>query len=676
MQIKIKKMLNSVSFKFLSIICLILVGVFSALFFFAKEELEQNIKSNFVEKGRVAAQSLAMSLSRVAELDINNGIFIDGKLYKGEELEKLLFDDNVTVIKESEQVAEKRKKDPKYAEQKVKLHDGKEIPLWQYELKFISNSDKYTDLRWQSVIDSYMGDKNIVFALPTMYSKDPNKSGYIGTHNSAYSPVGEKSKDAWGDEGLLSQKYRANRIFNDSTGYNASKYTLEEVNASKNAEENNNGALIQQYPRVIENKVVQMWDVAYPITINGKHWGGVRVAMSQEKAEMLISKEKRAVLTQFIIIGSIVLIFMLFLTHYMVGRRITKLHNSTETIFANDKINLSSYLKVGGKDEIGQLNNEINNFLRSLKETVASLQEVSSQIEGASNDLHVTADGAKELTVQVVQEMQNMARGAETQAENVAQGVNAVEEITEGIAKVSESSAAVMEASSVMVSRSEQGNESVQYAMKQIDELGEASNKVSKKIEVLDQLSHEIGTIAMTITHISNQTNILALNASIEAARSGEHGKGFVVVANEVKKLAEQSKQSADQIKELIQRIQEATTEAVEVMNTGESEVKKSKGVIHQVGESLTDILQSARHVDKEIQEVTATTQEISAGAQEARASIEEIAAIANDFSQNMSKVLLAAEGQADSIKSVAKSAEMLHEMFERLQHIIQKFEV
>lgn len=667
---------RSVSFKFLSMICLVFIGVFSILFFSTGKNIERNYKNSFIEKGRVAAQSLALSLSRTAELDIKNGIFIDGKLVKGDELEKLIFDDNVTVIKESEQAAEKRKQDPKYAEQKVTLHDGKEIPIWQYELKYLSNSDKYTDLRWQPVIDSYMGDRNIVFALPTMYSKDPGKSGYIGTHNSVYSPVGEKSKDAWGDEGLLSQKYRANRIFNDSTGFNAAKHTLEEVNASKNEEENNNGALVQQYPRVIDNTIVNMWDVSYPITINGKHWGGVRVSMSQEKAEMLISEDKRALIMEYAIVGFIVLIFLFILTYFVVGRRITTLYKSTEAIFSNGRIHLSSYLNVGGHDEIGQLNNQTNHFLRSLQETVVSIQEVSSLIEGSSNDLQATSDVAKELTEQVVVEMQNMTRGAEVQADNVSQGVLAVEEIKEGISKVSESSAAVAESSSIMVKHSEQGHGSVQDAMKQFEALGEASSKVSNKIENLDRLSQEIGTIATTITHISAQTNILALNASIEAARSGEHGKGFVVVANEVKKLADQSKRSADQIKELIERIQGAATEAVEVMQAGEAEVKKSKGLMEQVGESLAEILQSAHHVDKEIQGITGTMQEISAGAQEARASIEEIAAIANEFTQNMKSVSAAAKGQEDSMNSVAKSAKMMRDMFEQLQSALRKFEV
>jgi hypothetical protein len=136
----------------------------------------------------------------------------------------LQFHDQLTVIPESITAAEKRKaEDPQYGKETATLYDGIKIP------------------------------------------------------HSIYSPTGEVSKDKWGDEGLLSQKYRAKRVFNDPVGYNAAMYKdTNEVNR-------------QIYDRIIEGNVVTMWDLSYPIVIDGQHWGGVRVAISKQQSDALIA---------------------------------------------------------------------------------------------------------------------------------------------------------------------------------------------------------------------------------------------------------------------------------------------------------------------------------------------------------------------------------------------------
>src|SRR5690606_16868494 len=157
---------------------------------------------------------------------------------------------------------------------------------------------------------------------------------------------------------------------------------------------------------------------------------------------------------------------------------------------------------------------------------------------------------------QVVQSIQEVAGTIEVQGKNTAESAVAIGEVTVGIQQISGSISSVADAASETMNQANMGNEYIQKVIEQMSNIDDASSDTIQVMQKLEARSHEIEKIIDVITGIAGQTNLLALNAAIEAARAGEHGKGFAVVSNEVRKLAEQSNESANQIVELVKIIQ------------------------------------------------------------------------------------------------------------------------
>jgi methyl-accepting chemotaxis protein len=195
-------------------------------------------------------------------------------------------------------------------------------------------------------------------------------------------------------------------------------------------------------------------------------------------------------------------------------------------------------------------------------------------------------------------------------------------------------------------------------------------------IKLLGNHSQKIGKILEVISQISDQTNLLALNAAIEAARAGEHGRGFAVVADEVRKLAEESKHSADQIADLIATIQNDTARAVNIMEKGNTEVQNGLQVVDTAGQSFQQILQSIQGVTSQIQEVAATSQEISASSEEITASVEEVASIASEAAASTNQVATSAETQLASIQEITQSINELSKLALDLQDTVNQFKM
>ncbi|TBL72683.1 methyl-accepting chemotaxis protein [Paenibacillus thalictri] len=655
---------HSLSSRFMVYTGVVLFLLMCGLYWFEWQQIRKDAEQQLLEKGSGLAIALAKSLQQVTESDIITGVTLkNGTKLSGDTIKTNLFNDKLQLVPESEQAAKKRSDNASYASSKQVLFNGKEIPLAQYELKYTSAYDAYTDDRWQGIMDSFLVDDSVIFSIAAAYSDNPDTAGYIPTHNSKYSPTGDGSKDEWGAADLLSQKYRANRVFNDAVGYNSAAY----ADTAK--------AKLEKYPRVIDGKVLETWNIAYPLMIEGKHWGGVRVALSKEQSDAMIERQRMTILAGMGLLFVAVLVILYILSRTIVGARLAFILKAATNLNSHEA-DLTYRMPVKGRDEIAQLSREINAFLGHLQEIVVLIRGVSAQTRSTSESLTASAARSAEVSVGIAEAIGEVAAGADNQATGATDSAKATEEMAVGIGKIAEASGAVTEASHHMVHDAEQGNDMTRSAVAQMETMYSSAIKVSEAIERLRKRSDEIGEIATAITGIASQTSLLALNAAIEAARAGEQGRGFSIVAGEVRKLADQSDESARHISELIDELQKLTAAASAAMEEGGGEVAKSMGAVGHVSEAFERIVGAAREVSAAITDISGASQELSAGTEEVTAGIEQMSRIAHDASVHAGAVAEASQTQLALSKETSGLSGSLSKLAQELDQTLGKFKV
>ena len=192
----------------------------------------------------------------------------------------------------------------------------------------------------------------------------------------------------------------------------------------------------------------------------------------------------------------------------------------------------------------------------------------------------------------------------------------------------------------------------------------------------LGERSKEIGAIVHTISSIAAQTNLLALNAAIEAARAGEQGKGFAVVADEVRKLAEQSQDAAKQINALISQVQEQTDIAVNAMGSGTQEVKKGTQIVNDAGASFKEIVTHIEKVTQDVQVVADEVKQIVSGNTEVVNIMARLRDIGENTVGNVNKVSSSTQTQLASQEEITSASRNLAELAQGLQNTITKFKL
>jgi methyl-accepting chemotaxis protein len=397
---------------------------------------------------------------------------------------------------------------------------------------------------------------------------------------------------------------------------------------------------------------------------------------AQNEAEAAIRKFE--LISYFSTAITFILIVSVLVTFFLLYRRVTKpLARLTDIANEVAKGNLQvEQLASKGKDEIAQLSSAVNGMVLHLRQLLVQVSETTEQVAAASQELAASIEQTTRSTNRIALSIQDVARGAETQVQGAEKGVDTIRELTNGIQRVAETTELVTEASVLTAKEAEHGNEAIQQAVGQINLIYESVRDLGSVVRVLGERSNEIGQIVEAINTIAAQTNLLALNAAIEAARAGEHGRGFAVVADEVRKLAEQSQESAGRITSLIQVIQADTLRAMEVMEAGSKEVEAGIRVVRTAGDAFQRILQAAQRVAEQVREVSTASAEMRAGSHMVSAAVEEMTHIATATENHSRMVAVASEEQLAAMQEIAATADSLSQMAQNLNDAIKKFAI
>jgi methyl-accepting chemotaxis protein len=344
---------------------------------------------------------------------------------------------------------------------------------------------------------------------------------------------------------------------------------------------------------------------------------------------------------------------------------------------ASDKISrgdLTERISMDSKDELGQLGSHFNHMSESLQSVLHQVKEKVDHLAASSEQLMVSSQETTTATQHISITVQEIASGSEEEArnvENISQTISEMSDTLQQIAEHTQATSVSMAQTSDIASK---GNEAIRTAVQQMNFIHDSVHELSDIIKHLNESVDQIGNFAKLITDISSQTNLLALNAAIEAARAGEHGRGFAVVADEVRKLAEQSTSSAEKVAELIRVIRSKMETALQSMEGSRREVAKGMEVVDNAGNSFIQIYESIDKVNHEIHEVSASVQQITASTEQIVTSIRSVTKTVEKVSEGINEVSASTEEQLASMEEVSATASSLAKMAEELEEIVKRF--
>jgi methyl-accepting chemotaxis protein len=306
---------------------------------------------------------------------------------------------------------------------------------------------------------------------------------------------------------------------------------------------------------------------------------------------------------------------------------------------ASGEGDLTKRLPIISRDETGQLAEGFNRFAQKIHDIIVDVSSASEDVAAASTEIAASSE--------------EMAQGMGEQAEQATQVSAAVEQMSATVSEVARKSADASESSSQAGEQATEGGQIVEQTVEAINRIAAMVNQSAESIEKLGELSEQIGQIIGVINDIADQTNLLALNAAIEAARAGEHGRGFAVVADEVRKLAERTTTATEEVAQSITAIQNGTNTAVEQMKSGTESVGQGVDLAQQAGGSLKQIVDGVTGVASMVQSIAAAAEEQSSAAEQISRNVENITAVTKQSSEGAQQAATAASQLSTSAENL-----------------------
>lgn len=328
------------------------------------------------------------------------------------------------------------------------------------------------------------------------------------------------------------------------------------------------------------------------------------------------------------------------------------------------------------KDELGFLSKSFNNMIQNVNNIMMKVKVTSEQVAAAAEQLSASAEENTKASEFITATIVDVSEASGVQASNMNHVSVIIDDNAVMSKRVLANTEVITESVQNAAEVSADGRKVINKVSGQMTQINHTVHSVAESFKEFTERSKEIGNINDVITSIAGQTNLLALNAAIEAARAGESGKGFGVVAEEVKKLADESAASAQQISRLVSQIQKDTDSTMYMVNQATKEVQEGLVVVQEVGVNFTNIETIISDVTPQIEEEKQLVHKLLASNEQVHTSVDEVKSLADTTATGTQNVTAATEEQLASMQEIASSSTSLAQLAEELNNLIKQFKI
>lgn len=491
-----------------------------------------------------------------------------------------------------------------------------------------------------------------------------------------------------GEEDFEKDIDTANKNFEEVIEYLLSHLTVpQNIDKVKNLQET-----YKQYNQIVQDlvKLIENGQDSEAIALmneDGRNMGNQLSIETDEIVEAIqkkltienerVSSKTKSISVQVLSI-SIIAIMIGILLSIMISRMITRPVKKVSE--AMRKLALGNLdiepVSIKNKDELGEMGTILNGVIAEFRKVVGQVRESSEQVAASSEELAASSDQSTKVSEHIAVVTQKSAEGSEQQMIEFQKVSSSVDQMVSGLHQIARNSEDMQQVANLTESLTRDGAAAISNVEDQMEKIERTVSGATKIIQSLENKSEEISHIVSIITGIADQTNLLALNAAIEAARAGENGKGFAVVADEVRKLAEDSKKSADQIKEMIAIILNGTVQAVGAMRDGHNQVQEGMKETSQASSAFMEISTSMGNVSDKVKEVTISVESLVNQSDQVSIAMEQLTQISMRSVTANQESSAATEEQLATMEEVSAAANSLAYLSEDLQEIIKHFKL
>ncbi|MGM0814996.1 MAG: methyl-accepting chemotaxis protein [Bacillota bacterium] len=418
-----------------------------------------------------------------------------------------------------------------------------------------------------------------------------------------------------------------------------------------------------------ENKGEQKRLVFVTNDLTGWKIAGTMFVSETEEAALPVWNSAIILLISSFILGGIAIFFIV--RSITIGLR--KLVDFSNKVSEGD---LTETLETKSKDEIGDLTRSFSKMSESLREVIRAVQHSVDNVASASEELTASASQTSQATEHITMSIEQFSNGNEAQNEKFESSTNQLVVMNEGLQGMSHTSSEVAAVSLQSTEAAGQGGRIVESTANQMKHIDTSVQEAEQVMKELEYKSKDITSILNVINGIADQTNLLALNAAIEAARAGESGRGFSVVAEEVRKLAVQSADSAKEIEKLIQEIVLEIAKSQDMFKTVNREVNAGLGMTEEAKESFQNIYEAAEGMSKKLTQLNDTAIDLSSGSKLVSQAMQEIRQVSRESGANIQDIAASAEQQLASMEEISSSSVTLANMAEELKELTSQFKI